>query len=105
MIYTMATSLYRPYNDSQFSEQIGLLTPKFWELYKVVPIFFMHTGDEKRFTLSYSNAPKIAKAYHIEDKCNDAQKFGSALPSSAVEAQICVTLYCRPINVGTFRFC
>ena len=36
----------------------------------------------------------IVKAYHIEHKCNDAPKFASALPSSAVELKNCRTMYC-----------
>ena len=61
--------------------------------------------DMKRLPSSYNCAPMIAKAYHIEHKCNDTPKFASALPSSAAEPKILGTLYCRPINVGTFRFC
>ena len=38
MIDNIPTSLYRPYNESQFLQQIASLTPKSWDLYIVVPI-------------------------------------------------------------------
>ena len=64
-----------------------------------------NTWDEKRLASSYSGVQMIAKAYHLEREYKDAPKFGTTLYCSALEPKICIRLYCRPFNVGTFRFC
>ena len=64
-----------------------------------------NTWNEKRLLLSYSSAPMIAKAYHIRHHCKDVPKFPSTIPSYAVEPKNWGTMYGRPFNVGTFRFC
>ena len=64
-----------------------------------------NTWDEKRLASSYSSVQMIAKAYHLEREYKDASKFGSRLYYSALEPKNWVTRYCRPFNVGTFRFC
>lgn len=44
----MPTNLYRPYNESQFSQQIASLTPKIWELYIEIPIFIMRIPEMRK---------------------------------------------------------
>ena len=82
-----------------------MVTKKLHHMYCSSDFLHENTWNEKRLSPSYNSALMIAKAHHIEHKFNDAPKFASALPSSAVEPKIYATMYCWPINVGTLWFC
>jgi hypothetical protein len=65
-----------------------IVTKKLGHIYSSSNFCHENTWDEKRLLSSYNSAPMIVKAYHIENKCNDAPNIASTLPSSVVEPKI-----------------
>ena len=87
------------------SPRLHYCTKKLGLIYSSSNFRHENSWDEKRWWSSYSSAPIIARAYHLKHKYHDAPKFGLGLQCSAMQPKFCETLYCPPINVGTFRFC
>ena len=108
----MVHNIHYTYNFIQTLQWVAMFASDYIVVKKKVDVIYSspnfrheNTWDEKRLVLSYSSDPMIARTYHFEHKCNVAPKFSSAIPSSAVEPKHWRTMYCRPFNVGTFRFC
>ena len=108
----MVHNIYYTYKFIQTLQWVPIFAADYMIATKKVDLIYSRSNfcheniwDEKRLVSSYSSVPMIAKAYHLECEYNDAPKFGSSLYCSAVEPKICKTMYCRPFNVGTFRFC